>query len=230
MNPVEEMSQLFIDGELGLSWSLLNSLLETDTTSTEVYGFLSDTMDNVLELWEMNRATVADEYVAAAVCKSMIATYYYQKVEKIHTHSNLSLPAAVKPRVMLLSMRNEDHAVGSIMTSFLFREFGWEACCIESNVTIDYICQYAERWKPDVIAFTTSLVSNIPAVIEYVSQLQNLTFSPTVMLGGKQTSDFDVDYYCPPNTVVIQNIVQLKSWLQNTNSRTERHGNAINRK
>lgn len=159
MNPVEEMSQLFIDGELGLSWSLLNSLLETDTTSTEVYGFLSDTMDNVLELWEMNRATVADEYVAAAVCKSMIATYYYQKVEKIHTHSNLSLPAAVKPRVMLLSMRNEDHAVGGIMTSFLFREFGWEACCIESNVSMDYICQYAERWKPDVIGFTTSLVS-----------------------------------------------------------------------
>ncbi|USK31745.1 cobalamin-dependent protein [Bacillus sp. F19] len=230
MNPVKELSQLFIDGEHSLSWNYLNSMIEEDTTSTQVYGFLSDTMDNVGELWEMNRATVADEHVAAAVCKSMIASYYYLKVEQLHKEPNIQSQATMKPRVMLLSMRNEEHTIGMMMTSFLFKEYGWEASCIESNVSMDHICQYAEKWKPDVIAFSTSVICNIPTVFYYMDELQKLNYSPTIMLAGKLTNDFDLDYYCPPNTVVIQNIDQLGSWIEKSNSRNDRHGNAINRK
>lgn len=230
MNPVRELSQLFIDGEQSLSWNYLNSMIESDTTSTQVYAFLSDTMDNVGEMWEMNRATVADEYVAATVCKSMISSYYHLKVEQLHKEPYILSPATMKPRVMLLSMRNEEHTIGMMMTSFLFKEYGWEASCIESTVSMENICQYAEKWKPDVIAFSTSVITNIPTVIQYMADLQKLNYSPTIMLGGKLTSDFDLDFYCPPNTVVIQNIDQLGSWIEKSNSRNDRHGNAINRK
>lgn len=230
MNAVKELSQLFIDGQHRLSWNYLSNMIESDTTSAEVYGYLSDTMDTVGELWEMNLATMADEYVAAAVCKSMISNYYYLKVDRAHTKLDAIHYNAMKPRVLLLSMRNEKHTIGVMMTSYLFKEYGWDASCIEPNESMDNILQYAEMWKPDVIAFSTSVIYNIPTVISYIEELQKLNYSPTIMLGGKLTTDFDLDYYCPPNTVVIQNIDQLDSWIEKSNSRTDRHGNASNRK
>lgn len=230
MNPVKELSQLFIDGQHSLSWKYLSNMIEADTTSAEVYGYLSDTMDTVGELWEMNVATMADEYVAAAVCKSMISNYYYSKVNRAHNEVDSIQYPAMKSRVLLLSMRNEKHTIGMMMTSYLFKEYGWDASCIEPNESMDHIRQYAEKWKPDVIAFSTSAIYNIPTVIGYIEELLKLNYSPTIMLGGKLTTDFDLDYYCPPNTVVIQNIDQLDTWIEKSNSRTDRHGNAITRK
>ncbi len=218
MIPVKELSRLFIDGQHSLSWNYLSSMIEADTTSAEVYGFLSDTMDNVRELWEMNLATMADEYVAAAVCKSMITNYFYLKADRTHNEKDPMHHKAMKPRVMLLSMRNEKHTIGMMMTSFLFKEYGWDASCIESKASMESMRQYAEKWKPDVITFSTSAIYNIPTVISYMKELQKLNYSPTIMLEGKLTADFDLEYYCPPNTVVIQNIDQLDSWIKKTNS------------
>lgn len=217
MNPVKELSQLFIDGQYSLSWNYLNSMIEADTTSAEVYGLLADTMDTIGELWEMNLATMADEYVAAAVCKSIISNYFYLKVDQAHNEM-VPIHYTTKPRVMLLSMRNEKHTIGMMMTSYLFKEYGWDASCIEPQVSMENIHQYTEKWKPDVIAFSASVIYNIPTVICYIEELQKLNYSPTIMLGGKLTADFDLDYYCSPNTVVIQNIDQLDRWIEKSNS------------
>ncbi|MDQ0858501.1 B12-binding domain-containing protein [Bacillus sp. V2I10] len=98
------------------------------------------------ELWENNEITVADEYLASAVCDFILSTLY--------PRMQISASAGRK-KAMLLCVEGKQHDLGLKMVNSLFDEKGYETHYLGPNLPLEYAIQKAELWRPEIICLST---------------------------------------------------------------------------
>ncbi|MRX71547.1 cobalamin-binding protein [Bacillus lacus] len=222
---VQELSKLLINGRISDSWELVNEHMTEESSSMDVYQLLTDTMYYIGQLWEENRVTVAQEHIASNVCKTIITNYFFEKTSKENNYQSLYSKNS-RDRAMFFCVSGEEHDLGINMVANLFKEYGWDAKFLGSNLPLEDAVNFAEKWKPSVIGISVNIVYHLPQLIKYIEVLQELHHVPTILVGGKLASTYDLEFYCPEDTVIFSDLMQLKIWIQDM--RTERHGNVVN--
>ncbi|MTH53469.1 cobalamin-binding protein [Bacillus mangrovi] len=217
---VEELSGYMLNGNVAKSWSYL----ETATygkDSMAFYDALKECMYFIGELWEENAITVADEHIASHVCKTLLSYKYYHSVRKTPEVRPLR-----RKKAMFLCVDGEMHDLGIHMVSNYFHEHGWETQCLGASLPLNEAVEYAEKFQPDVIGLSANIPYHLPAINQYILALEQLPFGPAIMVGGKLASNHDLEFHCPPNTMIIRNLTEIEDLIKYMG--TVQHGNAIN--
>ncbi|KZZ85122.1 cobalamin B12-binding domain-containing protein [Bacillus sp. SJS] len=217
---VEELSKLLLNGKVMKAWTYLESVT-FGKDSIEFYDALKETMYYIGELWEENVITVADEHVASHVCKNLLSYKYYHMMK--HPHEVRPLK---KKKAMFFCVEGEEHDLGVHMIANYFQENGWESQCLGANLPLEHALDFADKYQPEVIGISVNIAYNLPLINKYIYELEKLPFGPTIMVGGKLAESHDLEFHCPPNTMVIRNLTEIEDLIKYI--RTVQHGNAIN--
>jgi methanogenic corrinoid protein MtbC1 len=199
------LAERLLEGDQAGAWHMINRYMEAGNNSLFFYNVLvTGAMRYIGELWEQNRISVADEHLASATC-DLLLQRYAAKADRL----------ADRPgKAMFFCVEKEDHYLGLKSVSQLFEEFGWDVRFYGPNLPLDYALVAATSWKPDVVGLSVTLGYQLPALKEYVSELESLPFRPLVMVGGRLSGRYNIEQYCSPQTVLMRDLLELQDWLE----------------
>jgi MerR family transcriptional regulator, light-induced transcriptional regulator len=198
-----ELAHLLVDGDADESFAFLCRFREKGWKSVDIYqSIVSGAMQHIGELWERDNISVADEHLATATCDFMISRFHGRSKRKIS-----------KYKVMFLCVEQEQHTLGMRMASLLFEESGWKTRMMGANLPLAHAVSAAEKWKPDVICISVTILYHVPILKSYVEALESLPFDPKIMVGSRLLSMYDLSSYCTPNTLLMTDYKKLMDWM-----------------
>ncbi|MBM7649895.1 methanogenic corrinoid protein MtbC1 [Bacillus ectoiniformans] len=175
-----------------------------DMTNLMIFHqLITPAMQYIGELWEKNEITVADEHLATATCDFVFSRLFSWQGDQ----------SANGKKAILLCLEGEQHYLGLKMVSSLFVEHGWNVRFFGPNLPLEYALETAEKWKPDVIGLSVSIVYHLPHLKHYVKHLSSLSNRPVIMLGGRLAATHDLRPYCDGNTMILKDLLMANHWL-----------------
>lgn len=204
MNEIEKLSESLLDGNVTGSWNQIMGYARSGHNSLFIYEqLLTPAMRYIGELWEDNTITVADEHLATSTCDILLSQYMLTRPEA----------KPLNRKALFFCIENEQHILGLKMVHALFSEQGWQSNYLGANLPLEYALHHANKWKPDVIGLSVSITSHLTKLSSYVKALEELSFHPTVLLGGRLTNKYDLRPYCSANTWIACSLPEIKDWL-----------------
>ncbi|MBM7702122.1 cobalamin B12-binding domain-containing protein [Metabacillus iocasae] len=218
---VKQLAELFLKGKVEESLTIMEQWIEKEVPSMEVYEeLLTETMYHIGELWEENQITVADEHIASNVCKYIASNYVAAKKKSHLDQERLK----VKNKAMFFCVDEEKHDLGIQMVSNIFKESNWDVRLLGASLPLEDALSFARKWQPDVIGMSVSIAYHLPSIINYTNELQQLSFKPTILVGGRLARIYNLKEYCTDNTLVFQNLKEVHNWINYI--RDDEHGDA----
>lgn len=198
-----ELAHLLLDGDADESFAFLCRLREEGWDSVDIYqSIVSGAMQHIGELWERDDISVADEHLATATCDFMISRFHAQTNRKTSSR-----------KAMFLCVEEEQHTLGMRMASLLFEENGWKTRMMGANLPLEHAVSAAEKWKPDVICLSITILYHVPILKSYAKALESLSFHPKIMVGSRLLSMYDLSPYCTPKTLFMTDYKKLTDWM-----------------
>ncbi|WP_046176083.1 cobalamin B12-binding domain-containing protein [Domibacillus indicus] len=206
-----ELAQMLLEGDVDKSYAFMYALHNKGWASADLYQkTVSGAMQHIGELWERDEISVADEHLATATCDFMISRFHGQVKKQ---------PAAQK--AMFLCVEEEQHTLGMRMASFLFEENGWQTRMMGANLPLEHALSAAEKWQPDVICLSVTILYHVPQLQAYAEALEALPFRPQLMVGSRLLSMYDLSPYCTANTIFITDYKKLIDWMNDQSGRNK---------
>lgn len=107
-------------------------------------------MYRVGELWEKNQITVADEHLATATLKYLLATLF--------THQEAYED---QPKALLFCIEGEHHSLGLELANEVFKEKQWNTRYLGSNVPVKDALSFIDAWQPQVIGISIGMTTEL---------------------------------------------------------------------
>ena len=142
---------------------------------------LATTMVEIGRLWQAGEISVAHEHLATEVTSSLVAEL---------TGRLEAAPGTGRLAVVCCSPE-ERHCLGGQMLGCLLEAAGWEVLFLGTTLPLGDLVAIADDEAADVIALSTTMPHNLPAVEEAVTALQALEDPPLVIVGGQAYSGED---------------------------------------
>lgn len=203
---LQPFAEQLMAGNQKQAWETILQLSLDGRTRLEIYGFLTEAMRYVGDMWENNRISVADEHIATGVCEFVLTQYSYYN--SFYQDAILGMP-----RVLMFCPEGEEHDLSLKMLSGLFREAHWNVLNLGSNLPLKFALAKADQWKPEAVAISATLVFHLPQLKNYIRTLESLPHHPKVIVGGRLISRYDISGYGSKRTVFLQDLNQLEEWL-----------------
>ncbi|MFD2628604.1 cobalamin B12-binding domain-containing protein [Oceanobacillus kapialis] len=210
----EELSRYLLEGDEQKAYDLL---IREEANSLSIYTeLLTKAMQHVGYLWETNQITVADEHLATSICDFILSQYSFSKrALNEHKHGK---------KMMFLCLEQEQHMLGAKMAAALATEKGWNVRQLGADLPLEYTIDSAKKWRPEVIGISATLPYRLPALTEYIKKLEELTWNPKVIVGGRLASIYDLRPYCGKKTTIFTNLYELNDWLDKEQGRVNVDG------
>jgi MerR family transcriptional regulator, light-induced transcriptional regulator len=127
-------------------------------------------------LWQINRINVAQEHLATAIIERQMGemhSYFKPKILRYKT-------------VIIGCVEHEYHRVGPRMVADFFEQDGWNVIYLGPDVPTEAFVSMAHDISPDLIGVSAQMVIRLPALTEFINQLnrQGLGGIP-IMAGGQ---------------------------------------------
>jgi methylmalonyl-CoA mutase cobalamin-binding domain/chain len=151
---------------------LIDSGAEFDEICEEV---LRPALYDIGELWERAEISVADEHLAAAISETVLAC--------IGAFS--SAPIDGEPRVLVSCTDGEGHALGARMVGETFAAADWAVHYLGASTPPDAIAAAAADRGVDVLALSTTMPANLPAVQATIEAVRAAAPGVRVVVGGQ---------------------------------------------
>ncbi len=200
-------------GDESNSWKLITEWIKGRDSVYLFEDILAAAMRYVGELWEINEITVADEHVASNVCNLLISRYTLETIPANGSIEDKIQTSSTTPKAMLFCIEGEQHSLGMKLVSSVFKEHGWDTRYLGANLPINDSIIYANRWRPDVIGISVALIYNLPALTEFLKKIDQLDYHPKIIVGGRITSLYHLESYCPENVLVLKDLYTLQELL-----------------
>jgi MerR family transcriptional regulator, light-induced transcriptional regulator len=133
-------------------------------------------LHHVGELWESNKISVAQEHMATSITQYAIASIYPRLV-----------PAEVHRGSMVVTgVAGELHQIGANLVADAMEAKGWAVQFLGSNLPDSAVVAAVEETSATVLCISTTLVANLPAVVELVGAVRGKLGerAPKIVLGG----------------------------------------------
>ncbi|WP_433957122.1 cobalamin B12-binding domain-containing protein [Cytobacillus horneckiae] len=217
MSNGEELAGILLKGSVTDAWDYIEKY--NHLSNLEIYqDIITPAMIYVGQLWENFEITVADEHLASGVCDFILARLASKYKSKSEDHD--------APKAMFLCLEGEQHNVGLKMTASLFEEKKWDVKFFGANLPVQYALKAAKEWEPDVIGLSVSIATHLPKLKEYTEVFTYLPKKPTILVGGRLTSMYNLQTFAANNPLIITNLYELNEWI--SNYQVEGRTNAIN--
>lgn len=162
-------------------------------------------MHYIGQMWEENEITVAQEHLATAICDFALSRYCFDKMGETSS--------ANRKKGLFFCLEGEEHYIGIKIISSLFREANWDVQFLGANLPLEYAVYNAQKWKPDVIGISLSLSIQLPKLKEYVTTLENLAHTPTIIVGSRLLKKYDFTPYCTAKTQLFYELTDVERFL-----------------
>ena len=151
---------------------LIDSGAEFDDICEDV---LRPALYEIGDLWERDEISVADEHLAAAISETVLAC--------IGAFS--SAPLEAEPRVLVTCTDGEGHALGARMVGETFAAADWSVHYLGASTPPDAIAKTVAERGVDVLALSTTMPANLPAVQATIAAVRAAAPRARVVVGGQ---------------------------------------------
>lgn len=206
---LRDLVQLMLQGNEEAAWRLITGWMKGKDSLFFYEYVLAQAMRYVGELWELNEVTVADEHIASNVCNLLIARYHVEISDRL---DKLSIDSG--PKGMFFCIEGEEHSLGIRMVTSLFKEYGWNTRYLGANLPVKDAIIYANRWRPEVIGISLSIMYNLPKLIEFMNEIDKLNYHPEILVGGRITTLFQLESHLSKDVRIIRELESLHQLLQ----------------
>ncbi len=159
---------------------IINDAVESGVPLREIYlNVLEPVLRETGRLWHAGKISVAKEHYVSASVKLVLA----------RMHDRIVTSPGLKPkgkRVVAACVESEYHEVGIQMVAAFFEMDGWDAYFTGANTPADSILEAVRDHDADVLALSSTMVSDIP-LVHYL--IRSLHADPTtkkvkIIVGG----------------------------------------------
>jgi len=138
-------------------------------------------MHRVGDLWQANEISSAQERLATATTRAAISAAYVRFPR-----------AAIERGTMVVTgVAGEPHQIGASLFADCMDAVGWDVRLVGINVPNTEIVETVHACSADVLAITTTLLSQVPVVVELVREVRVRMGdrAPKIILGGPAYGD-----------------------------------------
>src|SRR5450432_4129896 len=132
-------------------------------------------LQQVGELWELNKISVAQEHMATAITQYVIALIYPRMV-----------PSGTRRGGMVVTgVAGELHQVGANLVADAMEANGWTVRFLGTNLPHSSILATIEEISADMLCISTTIVANLPSVVDLVQTVRSKLNQhvPRIVLG-----------------------------------------------
>jgi MerR family transcriptional regulator, light-induced transcriptional regulator len=132
-------------------------------------------LGRVGEMWERNRASVADEHAATEICR-----YITLRV--------LDAIPPVRPngrRALVTCAPGEEHELGAEMLAGCLELRGWEVSFLGHSAPVSDVIASALEWRPQAALLSATMVSSLPGLHKLALELRRALPGVRVVAGGR---------------------------------------------
>lgn len=148
------------------------------------------------QLWQINRASVAQEHLATAICQNILARAFM--------HAEMAPPCDRK--ALFSCVEGNHHSLGLRMVSDAFELQGWEVAYLGADTPTPALLAQIEQWRPDIVGLSLALPHHIAVARTIIDRCHSQFGArcPVIMIGGLAINTVDnlwkrigADVWCP---------------------------------
>lgn len=156
------------------------------------------------EEWERHRISVAVEHMATSIIESLMNEIFADSISLERKHH----------KVVLASVQNEEHQVGSRMIADTFEQFGWDSFFLGANTPVNDLVDFIKDVQPDLVCLSLSVYFNVDVLLHEIEEIKKSSEIP-VLIGGQAlqkagpqiASKFDNVFY-------LKDIFEVKKYIK----------------
>src|SRR4051795_7157448 len=152
--------------------ALIDAGVEFDDLCEEV---IRPALYEIGRLWETGRISVADEHLATSISETVLACI----------GAIWAAPLDAEPRVLVCASDGEGHAVGARMVAETFAAAEWSVQYLGASTPPDAIASAVAERGVDMLALSTTMAANLPAVQETIALAREAVPGLLVVVGGQ---------------------------------------------
>lgn len=203
----KDLVNAFIEGKSDEAFVQIEKLYSRGLSVASIYqNYVTEAMQLIGVMWEEDEISVADEHLATSTCDFVLAKFH-SRVKKIPI-------TETSKKAMFFSVEKEQHSLGMKMAAHLFEQAGWDVRFMGANLPLTYAVDAAERFKPDVIGISLTIIHHLEQLKTYVEQLESIQSRPQLLVGSRLISSYELSEYASPATRMIRNFEVLDEWMR----------------
>jgi len=180
--PFFELAKNYMDALLNVQRDKASKMIlkavEDGTDIKDIYlHVFGPSQHEIGRLWQTNEITVAQEHFCTAATQ-MIMSQLYPYIFRTNK---------IGRRLVASCVAGEMHEIGVRMVADIFEMEGWDTYYLGANTPNESIIQTITDLKPDIIAISSSIHYNIPAVMDLIKLIRNTQdiSNIKIMVGGR---------------------------------------------
>jgi MerR family transcriptional regulator, light-induced transcriptional regulator len=202
----KQLTDALLSGDQDEAWKIVYGRHRQSADSLEIFEMLiSRSMQRIGELWQNDDISVADEHLATSTCDFVLSRYRHQVSREVHPKKGR--------KAMFFCLENEQHFLGLKMAAIIFEEKGWDTRMLGPNVPLESGLESAEKWRPDVIGLSFTMINNAEKLSIYIKELEGLSHSPAVFVGGRLLKYYDFTSHCSGKTKLLKELRDIEQWI-----------------
>jgi methylmalonyl-CoA mutase cobalamin-binding domain/chain len=164
------------EGDARTALRIVDDLIDSGATFDEICeAVLRPALYEIGDLWERAEIGVADEHLAAAISETVLACI----------GAIASAPVDGEPRVLVCCTDGEGHALGARMVGETFAAADWSVHYLGPSMPPAEVARAAAVRRADVVALSTTMAANLPAVQTTVAAVREAAPRVRVVVGGQ---------------------------------------------
>ena len=194
-----------IRGDRSTCAGIVTRLLNEHPTVEMLYtGLFQRSMYDVGEQWELGKISVATEHLATSVTESLMPMVY----PIIFAREHLPYTAVIA------CVADEYHQMGGRMVADIFEMSQWHGHFLGANSPLESLVVLLEEQKPDVLALSVSISSNLPNLEHAIQVCREAQPALPILIGGQAFrwggQDIPERY---PNVRLPSSLKDLRDWI-----------------
>ncbi len=200
---VQKFTKSILTGDVHSALELYSTDISPKEDSLSFYeDIVKPTMYRIGDLWEKNQITVADEHLATATLKYLLATLF-TPLKSCET----------SPKSLLFCIEGEQHSLGLELANEVFKEQKWNTRYLGSNVPIKDAITFIQAWAPDVIGISIGMTTELPQLKKCIYEIKKVNQNCQILIGGRLISHYNLDFLDIDQVTCFNDLLELNEFL-----------------
>lgn len=200
---VQAFTKSILAGDVHSLMELHSSSIHSKIDNFTFYEkIIKPSMYRIGDLWEKNQITVADEHLATATLKYLLATVFTHQ-EALENH----------PKALLFCIEGEHHSLGLELANEVFKEKQWNTRYLGANVPVKDALTFIEAWEPHVIGISIGMTTELTRLKECIEEIREYNQEIEILVGGRLISNYTLDFLERSKVESFNDLLELNEYL-----------------
>jgi MerR family transcriptional regulator, light-induced transcriptional regulator len=200
---VQAFTKSILAGDVPSLMELHSSSIHSKIDNFTFYEkIIKPSMYRIGDLWEKNQITVADEHLATATLKYLLATVFTHQ-EALENH----------PKALLFCIEGEHHSLGLELANEVFKEKQWNTRYLGANVPVKDALTFISAWKPHAIGISIGMTTELTRLKECIEEIREHNHEIEILVGGRLISNYTLDFLEKSQVKSFNDLLELNVYL-----------------